>query len=178
MKKNRLPEHGVLIQVSHMGIYLTGDSGVGKSEIALQLIHQGARLICDDAPELTTNINTKKILGTCPEGFYGLMHIHDLGLINLLDIIGQQSFKSSQPIDFVIELVKANDKQAIITQQNPQHLLTPDYQKWHYQSCSVSGIRIHLYPDRNIPLIINTAIEQFIRFKDLINTKSGHQLKG
>ena len=159
---NTLPEHGVLIRINDMGIYLIGDSGVGKSEIALQLIHQGAALICDDAPDLTADINNKKLLGTCPEGFYGLMHIHDLGIINLLELFGQQAFKASQQIDLVIELAAANDQRTITSRQNPQQLLTANYQKWHYQSCSVSGIRIHLYPDRNIAIIINTAIKQFI----------------
>lgn len=162
MKK--LPEHGVLIQINGMGIYLIGDSGVGKSEIALQLIHQGAALICDDAPELTADNN--KILGACPDGFYGLMHIHDLGIINLLELIGEQAFSPAHSIDLVIELIAANHQQAIIRQQNPQQLLTANYQKWHYQSCSVSGIGIHLYPNRNIPIIINTAIKQFFQVKD------------
>lgn len=162
MKK--LPEHGVLIQINGMGIYLIGDSGVGKSEIALQLIHQGAALICDDAPELTAENN--KIRGTCPDKFYGLMHIHDLGIINLLELIGEQAFIPGHSIDLVIELIAANHQQAVIGQQNPQQLLTANYQKWHYQSCSVSGIGIHLYPNRNIPIIINTAIEHFFQVKD------------
>ncbi|MCU7799315.1 MAG: hypothetical protein KZQ70_04010 [gamma proteobacterium symbiont of Lucinoma myriamae] len=157
-----LPEHGVLIEINGMGIYLIGDSGVGKSEIALQLIHHGATLICDDAPELTADNNT--ILGTCPDGFYGLMHIHDLGIINLLEVIGEQAFIPSHSIDLVIELITPNHQQAIISQQDPQQLLTASYQKWHYQSCSVPGISIHLYPNRNIPIIIKTAIKQFIGF--------------
>jgi len=165
MTKNILPGHGVLIQLNGMGIYLIGDSGVGKSEIALQLIHQGAKLICDDAPDLTIDINNKKILGTCPDGFYGLMHIHDIGIINLLEIIGQQAFKVSQQIDLVIELITSISRQAIITRQNPQQLLTANDKKWQYQSCSVPGIRIHLYPDRNIPIIIQTAVKQFIILK-------------
>lgn len=163
MKINTLPEHGVLIRLDGMGIYLIGGSGVGKSEIALQLIHQGAILICDDGPDLTADIKTKKILGTCPEDFYGLMHIHDLGIINLIDLIGQQAFKVSQQINLVIELISANSQRTRVGYHYPQQLLTANYKKWHYQSCSVSGIRIHLYPDRNIPLIINTAIKQFIK---------------
>jgi len=155
-----LPEHGVLIQMHSLGIYLIGDSGLGKSEIALQLINQGAILVCDDAPQLS--ISNKKILGSCPEGFYGLMHIHDLGIINIAELMGTQCIKASQALDFIIELVTANKLQSVIKQQKAEQLLTANYNKWHYQTCSVSGISLHLYPGRDIPFIITTAIKQFL----------------
>lgn len=170
MTKSSLPEHGVLLQINNMGIYLIGDSGVGKSEIALRLIYQGACLICDDSPDLAIDSN-KNISGTCPEGFYGLMHIHDIGIINLSELIGPQACQTTQQIDLVIELIASDSLQETLTQQNPQKLLTPNYQLWHYQSCSVTGIGIHLYPDRNIPTIITTAIQHFSYYKKLISTK-------
>ncbi len=170
-----LPSHGVLLELHNMGIYLIGHSGIGKSEIALQLIHQGACLVCDDAPDFTSNVvsqdneNDKihgQITGHCPKGYYGLMHLHDLGIINIIELFSsdaseRQYFKPSQIVHFVIELIAVDNRQTIITKQSPQQLLTPGYQHWHCHSWTIPGIRIHLYPNRNIPMIINTAVLQF-----------------
>lgn len=161
-----LPAHGVLIQLDNTGVYLIGSSGIGKSEIALQLIHEGAILICDDAPEIAADRHNKKITGTCPEGFQGLMHIHDLGIINVCDLISRQACKTSQQIDIVIELMPSDNQALTIASQDPQQLLAVHYRQWHYQCCSIPGIRIHLYPCRNLPLIIKTAIKQFKLFSD------------
>jgi len=155
-----LSEHGVLIQMHGLGIYLTGISGIGKSEIALQLMNQGAILICDDAPQLT--ISNKNILGSCPDGFYGLMHIHDLGIINIAELMGSHYIKPCQALDFVIELRAAKNLYSIIKEQKAEQLLRANYNQWYYQTCSVSGISLHLYPGRDITLIINTAIKQFL----------------
>lgn len=156
-----LPAHGVLLELNGTGIYLTGDSGIGKSEIALQLIHQGARLICDDAPELSADTKSGQLLGSCPEGFYGLMHVHDLGVINIIQLFNPDSFKACQQIDLVIKLTAADNRLAVINEQTPQQLLTPDYRYWHYHSRTIPGICLHLYPNRDIPLLIKTAVMLF-----------------
>ncbi|MCW8930154.1 MAG: hypothetical protein OQL19_07965 [Gammaproteobacteria bacterium] len=156
-----LPLHGVLFEFNGVGTYLIGASGLGKSEVALQLIHQGARLVCDDAPEFKKNTKNKKLSGHCPEGFFGLMHIHDLGVINILELFGSSSFKPEYTVDFIIELIADEDRLKIISQQTPQQLLTPNYQTWQYRDWTIPGIQIHLYPNRNVPLLIKTAIMQF-----------------
>ncbi|MCP3849909.1 MAG: hypothetical protein GY694_06690 [Gammaproteobacteria bacterium] len=156
-----LPLHGVLLELNGLGIYLIGASGIGKSETALQLIHQGASLICDDAPDFLVNKETQTIFGHCPEGFHGLMHIHDLGIINVRELFGLKSFKTHYQVDFIIELKPAGDTKKWYSQQTAQQLLTPSYQHWQYQTWTIPGIHLHLHPDRNIPLLINTAILQF-----------------
>jgi len=156
-----LPLHGVLLELNGLGVYLIGASGVGKSETALQLIHQGASLICDDAPDLIVDNKAQAIFGHCPKGFHGLLHIHDLGIINIRDLFGFKSFKAHHQIDFVIELKPVGDRKTQLSQQTAQQLLTPSYQHWQYQTWTIPGIHLHLYPGRNIPLIINTAILQF-----------------
>ncbi len=156
-----LPAHGTLLELDGIGVYLIGHSGVGKSEIALQLIDQGACLICDDAPNFKTDLHHEKLSGSCPKSFYGLMHIHDLGIINISELISPASFKDNHSIDFIIELVATDTMLAVTTQQTPQQLLSPNYQNWQYQHWTISGIRLHLYPNRNIPLLIKTAVKQF-----------------
>ncbi len=156
MSISPLPEHGVLIRLNTMGIYFIGDSGSGKSETALQLIHQGAQLVCDDAPELSLKNNT--IIGTCPDGFHGKMHIHDLGIINIKKVIGQHAFVKQSKIDFVFNLTKTKTYSPC----SPRQLLYANQQQWQFQQCFVSGIGIHLYPNRDIATIINTAINYYL----------------
>lgn len=162
MISHPLPGHGTLIQFDAQGIYLIGDSGVGKSEIALELIEQGAVLICDDAPQLSVTTDKQAVLGTCPENFYGLMHLRDLGVINLIDLFSEQSFQKSHRIDMVIELVKPdhNSLQAVQTPSR-QHFveLSENYLDWQYENWTIPGIRLHLYPGRNISVLIKTVIK-------------------
>ncbi len=170
-----LPSHGVLIEINGIGVFLIGDSGIGKSEIALQLIYQGACLICDDAPELVIDTENKYVSGHCPKAFYGMMHIHDLGIINLVelannDLFQASSFQPSHTIDFIIQLIVPEDRESILSQQTPEQLLTPDYQYWQHHNWTIPGIHLHLYPNRNMPLIIKTAVLQFLSSKK-INTQ-------
>ncbi len=160
-KTHKLPLHGVLLELHSIGVYLIGDSGIGKSETALQLLHQGARLICDDAPELNAEATSKRLIGRCPEGFYGLMHLRDLGIINIMQLIGPDAFKAEQEIHFIIELTACDDSASIIPRDNPQQLLTPDYQHWQYSDWQIPGLRLHVSGSRNTALLIATAVKQF-----------------
>ena len=150
-----LPTHGTLIQYNGVGVYLIGESGIGKSETALALIEQGGLLICDDGPELSTNPADSGLMGSCPEKFYGLIHIRDLGVINLIELYGPQVFKCSSPIDFIIELVQPDTTCSHSTELKPVNY------NWSYQHWTICGIRLHLYPGRNIPILLKTAITQF-----------------
>jgi len=167
---NCLPCHGVLISFNGTGCFLIGESGVGKSETALQLIHQGAMLVCDDAPEFIIDKETKVIIGRCPKGFDGLMHLRDLGVINVINILGKNFFKKQQSIDFVVELSTIN------LLKTSDVCLTPDYQQWFYcvtheQNQSdvrgIPGVTLHLTHNRNIPLLVQTAITQFSNNKQV-----------
>ena len=152
-----LPKHGVLIRLQEMGIFFVGKSGIGKSETALQLILQGAELVCDDAPELTINENNTQIIGACPKDFYGLMHIRDIGIINIIELLGHHYFKKKQQIHYVIELIHSND------QKQTELNLTAKNTMWYFEqsSLSIPGISLHISPHRNIPLLAQIAIAQF-----------------
>ena len=161
-----LPRHGTLLSLKNKGIFLIGDSGLGKSETALQLIYQGAILICDDAPEFRVDDN-KTIIGQCPKGFYGLMHLRDIGIINIINLLGPQHFKTEHAIDLIIELSRP-DK---LEQQNSR--LTPVYKQWYFDDRqyhsdnstnhqSIPGLCIHSSAKRNIALLIEIALRQLL----------------
>ena len=153
-----LPQHGVLISMGGMGVFLIGESGVGKSETALQLMHQGASLICDDAPEFTTNKENTKITGACTEDFYGLMHIRDIGIIDIRNILGQQYFKKEHKVDYIIELIQDNmQKLAAVNLSTNEAICYYQHQR---SLICIPGIKIHISPHRNIPLIVQIAMTQ------------------
>jgi HPr kinase/phosphorylase len=173
-----IPTHGILLSISGIGVYIIGESGVGKSETALQLIEQGAVLICDDAPELVLlnqPLNQPKriqtLYGYCPKNFYGLMHIRDIGIINVIELFGSVAFSKVHEIQFVVEMLhtsistsKQEHESNLISptiMNQPMILQTPHYQQWCYQSYQIPGIQLNLSPGRNYPLLIKTIVKQF-----------------
>jgi HPr kinase/phosphorylase len=151
-----LPAHGTLIKIDKLGIYLVGQSGLGKTETALELILMGkATLICDDAPELSAKAATRQIMASCPEKFYGMVHVRDLGLLDLTKLIGNDSANGSHSIDFVVQF---KDSESLHTTA-----LKPDYEYWQFNQILVPGISIHSCSKRNTTAIILMATRQFIQ---------------
>ena len=99
----RITRHGVLVEVYGEGCLLIGDSGVGKSETAIELIKRGHRLVADDAVEiLRTSINT--IVGQSPANIRHFIELRGIGIINARRIFGMGSVKITEKIDLVIAL--------------------------------------------------------------------------
>lgn len=147
-----LPLHGTLIEYQGLGIYITGPSGSGKSETSLQLIKDGAKLICDDAPLFQTD-NHGHVLGQCPDNFEGLIHIRDLGIINIAELFGPQQIKNQKQIDFIIEIELMEDYDFTSTKIQ--------YRNWQFQSCLIPGQIIKRSAGRNMALLIHTAVLMF-----------------
>ena len=99
----RITRHGVLIEVYGEGILLVGDSGVGKSETAIELIKRGHRLIADDAVELR-RVSDRTILGTAPENIRHFIELRGVGIINVARVFGSGAVKMSEKVDLVVEL--------------------------------------------------------------------------
>lgn len=95
--------HGVLMDVLGLGVLLVGDSGIGKSECALDLIGRGHRLVADDAVEVRRRAETV-IIGTSPPATRYFMEIRGLGLVNVRDLFGVASTRTSKRVEFVVEL--------------------------------------------------------------------------
>ena len=95
--------HGVLMDILGLGVLIIGESGIGKSECALDLIVRGHRLVADDAVELRARADTF-LMGTCPELTRHHMEIRGLGLINVQDLFGVASTRTSKRVELVIQL--------------------------------------------------------------------------
>lgn len=99
----RITRHGVFIEIYGEGILITGESGVGKSETAVELVKRGHRLIADDAVELR-RVSDRTIVGTAPENIRYFIELRGVGIINVARMFGNGAVKQSEKVDLVAEL--------------------------------------------------------------------------
>ena len=95
--------HGVLLDILGLGVLVVGESGIGKSECALNLVVRGHRLVADDAVELRCRAQSF-VMGTCPELTRNHMEIRGLGMINVQDMFGVASTRTSKRVELVVQL--------------------------------------------------------------------------
>jgi HPr kinase/phosphorylase len=95
--------HGVLVDILSLGVLITGDSGIGKSECALDLVVRGHRLVADDAVEVRLR-GERDLIGTCPDLTRHHMEVRGLGIINIRDLFGVASTRTSKRMELVVQL--------------------------------------------------------------------------
>lgn len=101
----RFTRHGVLVEVSGEGVLILGDSGIGKSEAALELMKRGHRLIADDAVEIR-RVSAKTLVGSAPDNIRHFIELHGVGVVNARRLFGMGAIKMTEKIDMVIQLVQ------------------------------------------------------------------------
>lgn len=99
----RITRHGVLVEVSGEGVLILGDSGIGKSETALELIKRGHRLIADDAVEIR-RVSARTLVGAAPDNIRHFIELRGVGVINARRIFGMGAVKMTEKIDMVVQL--------------------------------------------------------------------------
>ena len=99
----QITRHGVLVEVYGEGILITGDSGVGKSETAIELIKRGHRFIADDAVELR-RVSAKAIVGTAPDILKYYIELRGIGIVDVRRLFGMGSVKETEKVDMIIHL--------------------------------------------------------------------------
>ncbi len=145
----RITRHGVLVEVYGEGILLTGDSGVGKSETAIELMKRGHRLIADDAVEIR-KVSTKTLIGASPENIRHFVELRGIGIINARRIFGMGSVKVSEKIDMVITLENW-DKSKVYDRMGIDNEYT------EILDVEVPCLTIPVKPGRNLSIIIEVA---------------------
>jgi len=105
----RVTMHGVLVDVYGEGMLIIGESGIGKSEMALELIKRGHRLVADDAVEIK-RVSNHTLVGSCPEIIRFFIEVRGIGIIDVSKMFGVQAIKETQNIDLVIKLEMWDNK--------------------------------------------------------------------
>jgi HPr kinase/phosphorylase len=141
--------HGVLLDVLGLGVLLIGESGIGKSECALDLVGRGHRLVADDAVEIRRRSETL-IIGTCPELTRHHMEVRGLGLINIRDLFGVAATRTSKRIELVVQFDRwdsAREYDRLGLDEDVHVLL----------GLGVPVVRMPVAPGRNLAILVEVA---------------------
>lgn len=145
----RITEHGVLVEVYGEGVLILGESGVGKSETALELVKRGHRLIADDVVEIR-RVSDRTLLGAAPENIRHLIEIRGIGIVDVKNLYGVGSVKMQENINLVIKL-ELWDTHKIYDR------LGLDDQYTDILGIRVPSLVIPVRPGRNLAIIVEVA---------------------
>jgi HPr kinase/phosphorylase len=141
--------HGVLMDILGLGVLVVGESGIGKSECALDLVVRGHRLVADDAVELRCRAESF-VLGSCPEATRHHMEIRGLGLINVQDLFGVASTRTSKRVELVVQLERWEPGREY-------DRLGLDDQRYEVLNVRIPMIRMPVAPGRNVAILVEVA---------------------
>lgn len=145
--------HGVLVDVYGIGVLIKGESSIGKSETALELIQKGHRLVADDAVEIR-RVDDSRLIGQAPDILKHYMEIRGIGIIDVRSLYGVGAIKNQKAIDLVIELESWN-------QQKYYDRLGLDREYEEILDKKVEKLVIPVKPGRNTSMIIEVAAMNF-----------------
>jgi HPr kinase/phosphorylase len=147
--------HGVFLEVFGIGVLITGDSAVGKSELALELIGRGHLLIADDTPEFARTA-PEIISGSCPPLLQDFLEIRGLGLLNIRSMFGDSAIKQKKYLSLVIHL-KRMDSQEI----NRIDRLYGSFSEYSLLGLKLPEVTIPVAPGKEIAILVEAAVRQF-----------------
>lgn len=145
----RITRHGVLVEVYGEGILLLGESGVGKSETAIELVNRGHRLIADDAVEIR-RVSNRTLVGSAPENIRHFVELRGIGIINARRIFGMGAIKVTEKIDMVIQLEHWNSEK-VYDRMGMENEYTD------ILGLNIPSLTIPVRPGRNLAIIIEVA---------------------
>jgi len=153
----RITLHGTLLEVHSIGVLIMGEAGSGKSELALELITRGHRLIADDAPEFT-QIAPDLLDGTCPELLRDMLEVRGLGVLNVREMYGHTAVKRNKYLRLIIELVPFGE----LSSSDPMQRLTGIATRRRVLDVDVPQITLPVAPGRNLAVLVEAAVRQHI----------------
>lgn len=145
----RVTRHGVLVEIYGEGILIIGDSGIGKSEAAIELVKRGHRLVADDAVEIK-KISSKELTGSAPDVLRHYIELRGIGVINVAKLFGMGAVKDSAAIDLIINIVPWHDGEVY-------DRLGLESQYTDILGVKVPSITVPVTPGRNLAVIFEVA---------------------
>lgn len=145
----RITRHGVLIEIYGEGVMIMGESGVGKSETAVELVKRGHRLIADDAVEIRKASNIT-LVGSSPDNIRHFLELRGIGIVNARQLFGIGSVKMNEKIDMVVEMELWNPEKTYDRMGVDTHYMT-------ILGVKVPLLNIPVKPGRNLAVILEVA---------------------
>ena len=149
--------HGVFMEVFTIGVLITGNPGSGKSELALELLNRGHRLIADDAPEFT-QISPEIIDGTCPEALQDCLEVRGLGVLNVRHMFGDSAVKLNKFLRLIVHLQIPQD--ASVSRSVDR--LRGDTSTETVLELEIPRITLPVMAGRNMAVITEAAVRDFM----------------
>lgn len=149
--------HGVFMEIYSIGVLITGESGAGKSELALELVTRGHRIVADDAPEFT-QIAPDVLDGTCPELLQDLLEVRGLGVLNVRQMFGDTAVKRNKYLRLIVHLTQPS------LQAEPGGIerITGDLGARRVLDLDVPMITLPVMPGRNLAVLTEAATRTHI----------------
>ena len=148
--------HGVFLDVLGMGVMITGDSGVGKSELALELISRGSGLIADDVIELY-RIAPETLEGRCPALLRDFLEVRGLGVLNIRTIFGEAALRPRKNIKLIVHLEKPAGSETQYVDRLP---LKPGFHE--ILGVNISKVTIPVAAGRNLAVLVEAAVRNHV----------------
>lgn len=145
----RITRHGVLIEIYGEGVFITGESGVGKSETAIELVKRGHRLVADDAVEIR-KVSNISLVGSSPDNIRHFLELRGIGIINARRLFGMGAVKLTEKIDLIVEMELWNPEKIY-------DRMGVDNQYTSILGVKVPSLTIPVKPGRNLAVIMEVA---------------------
>ena len=152
---DRTTMHGVFMDILGLGVLITGESGLGKSELGLELISRGHGLVADDAVDLF-RINQTTVEGRCPELLRNLLEVRGIGLLDIRAIFGETAVRRHMRLRLIVHLVR-------------RETLERDYERLPYEPLTqevlgvpIQKVVIQVVAGRNIAVLVEAAVRNYI----------------
>ena len=143
--------HGVFMEVMAIGVLITGPSGIGKSELALELITRGHRLVADDAPQFS-RLAPEIINGSCPESLRDFLEVRGLGVINVRRLYGNTAIKNNKYLRLIVRLEPMDKEQMLKLDR-----LEGSYRNRRILDTDIPEITLPVAPGRNLAILLECA---------------------
>lgn len=150
--------HGVFMEVMGIGVLLTGEAAIGKSELALELITRGHRLVADDAPEFV-RIAPDILQGQCPEVLRDFLEVRGLGVLDIRAMFGDAAVKREKYLRLIVHLTSADE---LVEADR----LTGSRRTTQILDVEVSEIRLPVAPGRNLAVLVEAAARNHILYRN------------
>lgn len=148
--------HGVFMEVMGTGVFIRGESGIGKSELALELLSRNHRLIADDAVEIV-RVGPDVLVGQCPETLIDFMEVRGLGIINVRSMFGETAIRRKKKLHLILTLKQLDS-------EHPDNIdrLQAKQMTCNFLDVYVPEIILYVAPGRNLAILVEAAAKTYM----------------